>query len=692
MIVKNKYFNRDISWLSFNYRVLEEAKDKSLPLFERIKFLAIYSNNLNEFYKVRVASYRSMDELSTKNKKKLDYEPSEILKEINSIVDKQQNDFGDVFNNQILPELEKNNIILVQPKHIDESFRAIIRSFFNDEVRPYVQPLVLLKGIEPFLNDSTIYFAVKLFKKDTKKGTTTKGKSPKYAITKVPAHKLPRFINLATIEDKHYIIFLDDIVRENLDQLYPGFIIDSSAAITTSRDADLHIEDEFSGDFVEKLKKSLKKRKTGLPTRFLYDSSIANDMLAILKQTFKISDDECIPGGRYHNFYDFFSFPNPYSPLLENDYLAPVGHKRVDRHKSLLYAISRRDRGFHFPYQKYDYVIQFINEAAEDQEIAEIKTTQYRVATNSAIVNALIKAARNGKKVTVFVELKARFDEEANLISAKEMKKAGVHIIYSIPGLKVHAKVALALKKSTDKTGQRKGYAFLSTGNFNEKTARIYADHGIMTAHKEIINELNEVFLYLENQNTKFQFKHLLVAQINMPQRFSELIDREISHAKNGQTGYMVLKMNGLEDEKMIDKLYEASQSGVKIDLIVRGICCLVPGKEFSKNITVYRIVDRFLEHARVYYFHNNGKHELFMASADWMKRNLYRRIEVGFPVYEETIKQEIIDILHIQLSDNIKARIVDSQLRNIPKSFNNDKPVRSQIETYHYVRNIHQG
>ncbi|MFC2115782.1 polyphosphate kinase 1 [Bacteroidota bacterium] len=682
-----KYINRDISWLSFNGRVLDEAKEHNLPLYERLKFLAIYSSNLDEFYKVRVAAYHRSLALPQVDTGDSDQAPAELLKQILSIVDKQQNEFGSVFWNELVPKLRENNILLWQDEQLNKSRKEFLAHHFYQEVIPYLQPLLLLKGkVLPFLQDDAIYLAIKLVKKSIAGEEATKKRKARYAIVNIPSDRLPRFIELPEANGQHCIMFLDDIIRMNLDVLFPGYEVDSSYSIKLSRDADLGIDDEFTGDLAVKISSSLVKRKTGAPSRFLYDNKIPGPFLDFIRESLKISRDELVPGGKYHNFSDLFSFPNPLSPKLEIKSMPPLYKKDLESYPSMLEAISEKDWMLHFPYHSYDPVIRFLNEAAIDKSVKEIKTTQYRVASGSAIVNALMNARNNGKKVTVFVELKARFDEYANLQFAKIMKKAGIKIIYSIPGLKVHAKVALVLKKPVKK--KQEAYAFLSTGNFNEKTAKIYADHGLFTSNEKITSELKDIFAFLEKQDTKPKLKILLVAQLNIKKELNKKIDREIRNAESGMEARMILKMNGLDHKKMIDKLYEASRKGVKIDVLVRGICCLVPGQKFSENITLTRIVDRFLEHARVFVFHNGGNQEMYMASADWMNRNLNRRIELGFPVYDEEIKKEVQEILHLQLNDNTKARILDGEHNNLLKKTVEGRKIRAQIETYKLLKN----
>lgn len=687
MLIEQKYFfNRDISWLSFNYRVLEEAKDESLPLYERIKFLAIYSSNLDEYYKVRVAYYRSLLDLPPENRVKLKYDPDAVLKNINDEVGRQLTEYGDILTQHILPKLRKNNIILYYNEngHIHIKHREYINNYFFVEVLPHIQPVLLEKGnILSFLQDNVIYLAIRLFKK-TRKNKVKKRKS-RYAIIKIPTHHLPRFIELPEIDHKNYIIFLDDIIRCNLHVLFPGYVIDSCHSIKVSRNADLLIDDDFQGDFVEKIRESIRKRKTGAPSRFLYDRDINKKFLKLLQEVFNLSPEDLVPGGRYHNFSDLFGLPNPLSPKLECQPIVHLNHKGLDHYSSMIEAIKERDWLLHVPYHSYKYVIKFLNEAAVDPKVEEIKTTQYRVATNSAIVSALISAARNGKKVTVFVEVQARFDEENNLFFSKQMKDAGIKVLSSIQGLKVHAKVALVLRRSS-KDKQLKGFSFFSTGNFNEKTAKQYADLGFFTYNQDMAKEADKMFDYLEKRQLNYTFKHLLIAQFNMKNEFIAKIDREIENVKKGKKGYMILKMNGLEEPKIIKKLYEAGQKGVKIDLIVRGVNRLIPNQPYSPNIRIIRIIDRFLEHARIYVYYNDGEYEIFIASADWMKRNLNRRVETGVPIRDPELKQELLDGLKIQLADNTKARLVDENLNNIPIERKEGEPeVRAQMDTYKY-------
>jgi len=682
---KYQFLNRDLSWLSFNKRVLEEAANTNLPLYERIKFLAIYSSNLDEFYRVRVGTYKRFTELPAEDKSNLRENPDAILKNINAEVDRQQNKFGQIFTQDIIPALKENDIILYRDEELCDEHHQFVKDFFLDNLLPHTQPMLLLKKqIQPFLQNNVVYIAVKLLKKRSKKEEegAPKVRRARYAIIKVPSHRFARFIELPEKDGKHYIMFLDDIIKKRMKVLFPGYKIDSSYSFKLSRDADLLIEDEYSGDLIKMIENSLKKREIGTPSRFLYDESIPKDFLKFLKDSFNLVGNNMVKGARYHNFQDFFGFPNPNHPELERKSTPPMKVKALQVNKSIFKAIGKKDHILHFPYQSYEYVIRFLNEAAIDPKVEEIKATQYRVADNSAVVNALINAALNGKKVTVFVEVKARFDEEANLKSAREMRKAGVTIIDSIPGLKVHAKIALVVRK-----GDKKDYAFLSTGNFNEKTAKIYADHGLFTSDELIISELKQLFDYLENQTPGYKFSKLMVGKFNLRSGLTALIDQEVENVKSGGKGHIILKMNGLQERNMITKLYEASEKGVEIDLIIRGICCLKPNKTYAKNIRVIRIVDQYLEHARAFYFHNKGEDILYLSSADWMNRNLHRRIECAFPIQDPKIKKEVLDIIKIQLKDNVSARMLDGKLNNLPIPLNgNDKLIQSQIEITQYL------
>lgn len=683
-----QYFKRDISWLSFNYRVLMEAEDDTLPIYERIKFLSIYSSNMEEFYEIRVAEHRGV--IMKKNYTDESSEEAEAtLAAITNEVNWQQKEYHRVFHHVILPELERQGIHLYQDSRPEPFHEEFVRNFFNEEVFPFLAPVVIQKDdIRTFIRDRRLYLVIRMKKKKTEQEEKT-AESPafQYVLMKIPFSKVPRFIELPKHEGKSYIMFIDDIIRANLSSVFIGYEIDSCYNIKISRDADIYLEDETSSTIVENIRKKLKKRKIGALSRFMYDMDMPKDFLDFLCQAFSISQEDLVMGGRYNNLQDLIKLPNPGSKELEWKSPSPMRVPYLDEMGSMIRAVKKQDVFLHFPYESFDYLIRLLMEAAFDPKVDEIKITQYRVAENSAVINTLISAAQNGKKVTVFVELKARFDEENNMSSSEKMKQAGIQIIYSIPGLKVHAKVAVILRKDDGNGRKRKDIAYLSTGNFNEKTARVYSDMALLTSNPAIVQDINKVFAILEGKLESPTFTHLLVARFNMVPELDRMIEREIEHVRAGRKGRIILKMNGLHDTHMINSLYRASECGVEIDLIVRGICCLIPNRPYSRNIRITRIVDMFLEHSRVWYFYNDGEEEVYLASADWMRRNLNRRIETAFPILDASIRQMIIDILHIQLKDNVKACWIDEKLQNVPKKDDSPVKVRAQMEIFNYLR-----
>ena len=683
----HKYFKRDISWLSFNYRVLLEAEDETLPIYERIKFLSIYSSNLEEFYEIRVAEHRGV--IMKKNfTEESEAEAEETLAEITEEVNRQQREYYRIFS-KVLQELNRQDIYLYQDSRPEPFHEEFVHNFFNEEVFPFLSPVMIQAGdIRTFIRDRRLYLVIRMVKKSKRMAEPDYVPDYYYALMKIPYAKVPRFIELPTHEGKHYIMFIDDIIRANLSSIFPGYVVESCYSIKISRDADIYLDDEKGGNIVENIRKKVKKRKIGALSRFMYDSNMPDDFLAFICNAFGITTDDLVLGGRYNNLQDLIKLPNPRGKELEQQVPSPMRVPFLDEMGSVFRAVKKRDILLHFPYQSFDYLIRFLMEAAFDPKVDEIKITQYRVAENSAVINTLISAAQNGKKVTVFVELKARFDEENNMSTAERMEQAGIRIIYSIPGLKVHAKVAVILRKDTEDGCKRRDFAYLSTGNFNEKTARIYSDMALLTSNAELITDINKVFAVLEGKLAGPTFRHLLVARFNMVPELTRMIHREIEHVKAGRKGRIVLKMNGLHDQNMINELYNASENGVEIDLIVRGICCLVPNRPFSANIKVTRIVDMFLEHSRIWYFYNDGEEELFLTSADWMRRNLNRRIETAFPILNAEIKRNIIDILNIQLQDNVKACLIDEHLHNNFKRDGNPVKVRAQLAVYEYLKN----
>jgi polyphosphate kinase len=674
--------HRDISWLSFNYRVLQEAKDPAVPLLERLKFLAIYSSNLDEFFKVRVANLRNLKQIGKKTKAELDFDPREILKEIHRIVNAQQEEVSTIFEKQIVPELSRQNINILRRLDLDDTQKEYIEQYFRDHMLPFVMPVLLVKQrIRPFLATANLYLAVHMKRKKQNSAPS------EYAIVKIPSDQLPRFIALPdSANGQHNLILLDDIVRNSAAWLFPGYDIKDTYSIKLTRDADLYIEDEFAGDLIAKIKNSLQKRSVGPASRFVYDREMPIHLINYLQETFDLGKNDLLPEGRYHNNFDFFKFPDFGNTHLKNKSLPPLPHPQLSKSNQIFETLKEKDQMLHFPYHSYEPVIQFFEQAAHDPTVTHIKVIQYRVAKKSRILEALIDAVEMGKQVSVFIEVKARFDEAANLEWGERLEKAGVRVLYSFPGVKVHSKLALIRRIEE---GEPKLYSYLSTGNFHEDTAKIYSDFGIFTADIRLTSEVSRVFSFLENiKPPKQEFEHLLVGKFNLRPGLYQLIDTEIANAKRGETALMVIKLNSLEDKEMIAKLYEASNAGVVIKLIIRGICCLIPGlKGFSENIEIISIVDRFLEHARILVFHNGGEHKIFFSSADWMERNLSFRIETTFPVYDNDLKKEILNLLTLQLQDNVKSRILDRNQQNEYKKTATDVPIRAQLESYFYYK-----
>lgn len=680
-----QYFKRDISWLSFNYRVLLEANDDRLPLYERINFISIYSSNLEEFYKIRVADHKAVASGVTQSDEESVQSAAELLENINREVNRQLEDRIRIYEHKILPALRKNHIIFYQSRNVEPFHQEFIRNFFREEIFPFLQPVPVCKDrVVSFLRDNRLYLAMRLFMHGTEK---TDPDHVQYFVMKMPYSKVPRFIELPKQGDNYYLMFIEDIIKANIGLIFPGYDVDSSYCIKISRDADILIDDTTStADLVEQVKKKVKKRKIGAVCRFVYDRGMPSDFLDFLVDAFQINREELVPGDKHLNLEDLRHLPNPNKALKSLEKPKPMKLNCLDEKESIFNYVKQKDLLLYYPYHSFEHFIHFLYEAVHDPQTKEIMVTQYRVAENSAVINTLIAAAQNGKKVTVFVELKARFDEENNLTTAEMMKSAGIKIIYSLPGLKVHAKVALIRRKSKGDDPKTCDFAYIGTGNFNEKTAMLYADCGLFTCDHRITKDLHTLFSTLQGKENP-KFSTLLVARFNLIPELNHLIDHEIELAEKGQDGRIILKMNGLQDPTMIDRLYEASQRGVQIDLIVRGICCLIPGQPYSRNIRVTRIVDTFLEHARVWYFGNGGRPKVYFGSPDWMRRNLYRRIEAVTPVLSPELRQEMIDMLNIQLSDNRKACFVDDRLCNVFKSKHKEESIRAQYTFYNYLK-----
>ena len=651
---KYNYFKRDISWLSFNYRVLLEALDEHLPLYERINFISIYSSNLEEFYKIRVADHKAVASGATESDEETVQSARELVEEINHEVNRQLDDRVRIYEEKILPALRKNHIIFYQDRHVEPFHQQFIKDFFREEIFPYLQPVPVSKDkIVSFLRDNRLYLAIRLYPKENRNPAN---RQPFYFVMKQPYAKVPRFIELPPRGDNYYIMFTEDIIKANLNLIFPGYDVDSSYCIKISRDADILIDDTASSaDLVAQLKKKVKKRKIGDVCRFVYDRAMPQDFLDFLVDAFRIHRDELVPGDKHLNLEDLRHLPNPNKSLRRIEKPQPMKLNILDEKESIFNYVAQKDLLLYYPYHSFEHFTHFLYEAVHNPETREIM-------------------------------VKARFDEENNLATAEMMQAAGIKIIYSIPGLKVHAKVALVRRRGLN--GEKiPSYAYISTGNFNEKTATLYADCGLFTCRKEIVNDLYNLFRTLQGKEDP-KFTTLLVARFNLIPELNRLIDREISLADQGKGGRIILKMNALQDPAMIDRLYEASEHGVQIDLIVRGICCLIPEQSYSRNIRVTRIVDSFLEHARIWYFGNEGHPKVYMGSPDWMRRNLYRRIEAVTPILDPDLRASLIEMLHIQLADNQKACWVDDKLQNVFKKRASGTPaVRAQYDFYEWLK-----
>jgi polyphosphate kinase len=669
--------NREISWLYFNDRVLQEAADPTVPLIDRIRFLAIFSSNLDEFYRVRVATLTRLANLNEKAKNLLGYNPKKVLTQIKSIVIKQERKFNNLYENIIIKQLAAEKIFILNEKQLNVTRGASVNEYFRGKILPTLVPIMLDEDSPiPELRDRAIYFFVKL---------TTKKKT-RFALIEFPDN-LPRFLVLPQTNDLNFIILLDDVIRYSLDEIFFIFEYDSIEAysIQLTRDAELDLDKEVSEKFIDALSKSLQKRRKGKPMRMLNDAEMPADMVNNLTLKLNLHSENLIPGNRYHNFKDFINFPNTNKPELEYKRYKQLPVKDLSFGKSLINQIMLKDYLVSTPYQSFDYTIHFLREAAIDPKVKEISISLYRLAENSSVIHALINAAKNGKKVNCLIELRARFDEQNNIYWSNRLEEEGVNVIYGIPNYKVHAKTCLITRIEKGKPAY---YACLSTGNFNEKTANIYADHTLFTCNKKITDDLILVFKDLQRGQLPKGLKNLIVSPVDSRPAIYKMIDQEIKTAKAGKSAYMILKMNSLSDEQLITKLYQASGAGVKIHLIVRGMCCLIPQvKGYSENIRVISIVDKYLEHARVLIFGNEGKEKIYLTSADLMTRNIDNRVEVGFPIYDEALKQQVRDIIDIQLQDNTKARDLNGIGTNKYHKTKSDVLHRSQIEIYNYLK-----
>jgi polyphosphate kinase len=671
--------NREISWLYFNDRVLQEASDPTVPLIERVRFLAIFSSNLDEFYRVRVATLSRLSSLNEKTKEVLGFNPKKVLNQIKNLVVKQERKFNNLYENIIVKQLAEEKIFILNDKQLNVTRGAFVKNYFRERLLATLVP-IMLDDRQPFpeLRDRAIYFFVKL----------TTDKKPRYALIEIPDN-LSRFLVLPDTHNLKFIILLDDIIRYSLEDIFFIFDHDTIEAysIQLTRDAELDLDKEVSEKFIDALTKSLQKRRKGKPMRLLYDSEMPVEMVSHLVNRMGLHAESLIPGNRYHNFKNFISFPNVGRPELEYAVYPSLPVDGLSFGRSLMSMIAGKDYLVSTPYQSFDYIIHFLREAAIDPKVKEISIALYRVARNSSVIHALINAAKNGKKVNCLMELRARFDEQNNITYSSRLEEEGVNVLYGISGYKVHSKICLVTR--TEK-GKPAYYACLSTGNFNENTARMYADHTLFTVNKKITGDLAEVFKALKQNILPKGLKNLIVSPIDSRPKITALIENEIKNAKAGKPAYMILKMNSLADEQIIAKLYQASNAGVKIKMIVRGMCCLIPGiKDFSENIEVISIVDKYLEHSRIHIFCNGGQELIYLTSADFMTRNIDNRVEVGFPIYDKELKKEIREIIDIQLMDNTKSREINSKNNNKYHKTNRDLPSRAQIDIYNYLKNI---
>jgi polyphosphate kinase len=679
------YLPRDLSWLSFNARVLQEANDKKVSLKERIRFLGIFSNNMDEFFRVRVATLKRMDEWTRDKGKKnfhMESSPQAIMTEILHTVLKQQNEFNRIWS-EIQKEMKSYGVFLKNEKQLSAEQKKFVVEYFENEVRSNIIPLMIQSLPEmPYLRDKSIYLGVVMSKKDS-------AYRQQYALIEIPSKSLGRFVLLPNDKNETHIILLEDIIRFNLPYIFSYFRYNhfESHIFKVTKDAEIDLDNDISTSFVEKMQKGLKKRRKGKPVRFVYDKEMNSGLLNYLVKKLKLTgNSNIIPGGRIHNFRHFMDFP-PVFPLHKNN-VRPFMHPDLYGAMQVTEVIKKKDVLLNFPYHSFSAVIDLLREAAIDPDVQSIKITAYRLASDSKIINALVNASRNGKQVEVMLELKARFEEEANLEWKTILEEEGVRVILGIPNMKVHAKICVIKKRLNNTTFQ---YGFVSTGNLNERTANFYGDHCLLTSNRKIMADINKVFYYLENPTRHEQFlsecQTLLVSPVSMRKSIGMLIDKEIEFAKKGKKASILLKLNSLSDEKLIEKLNKACNSGVQVDLIIRSIYCSQKNpKKKEKQPHAISIVDSFLEHARVMVFHNGGNKDVYITSADWMVRNLDHRVEVACPIFSKELKNEISDILAIQLSDNVKARILDS-------NFNNNyvhlpgKKIKSQLEIFKYLQ-----
>ncbi|MGZ5285615.1 MAG: polyphosphate kinase 1 [Flavisolibacter sp.] len=679
---KRKFIPRDISWLSFNARVLQEAADSDVPLRERIRFLGIFSNNLDEFFRVRVATLKRMIQYGTKSKMHMELNPEKLIEEIQMAVLDHQNEFNRIWD-EIVEEMRNQKIFLVHETDLNPEQQEFVRTYYEEEVSPNVIPLMIESIQEfPFLRDKSIYLGVVMSKKES-------ALKRMYSIIEVPTRVQSRFVILPSPDHEHHIILLEDVIRFNLPSIFSYFGYDQyhSGVFKVTRDAEIDIDNDISTTLIQKIEKGLKNRRKGKPVRFIYDKEMDPGLLEFLIRKFNLTKrDNIIPGGRIHNFREFMEFPKQVFTEVSRR-KKPLDHPAFAVENRVTDVVLKKDVMLHFPYHSFNAVIDLLREAAIDPDVTSIKVTAYRMAKQSKVVNALINAVRNGKQVTVMLELKARFDEEANLEWKERLEEEGVKVLIGIPNMKVHSKLCIIRKRMQDKIVQ---YGFVSTGNLNEDTARVYADHCLMTSNRNIMSDVNRMFNYIEHYKTGTHFLKACTCILPSPnfarREIIKMIHTEVRNAIRGNPASITAKMNSLSDEEIINELYDAAKAGVEINLIIRGIFCMVTeSTRFDKPVKAVSIVDEFLEHARVWIFHNGGKEKVYISSADWMVRNLDHRVEASCPIFDEDIKKELKDIIAIQLKDNVKGRWLNNELTNEYVQ-SNGLQIRSQEETYNYL------
>lgn len=679
------YVNREISWLKFNARVLQEVKDPNVPLLEKLRFLGIYSNNLDEFYSVRYSALLRSIQLKSRGYRNIiaDQTDEDLIEEINNVVALQRAEYDSLYD-QILLELEESNIYFIDDKNVPEEYIPYVKNYFTSELSHSIGVYILDRNLKtPAIRDGAFYLAVKF---------NDRNKS-KYALIDVPTHIFPRFVLLPKIDDRQYVMYLEDIVRYHLDEIFKVFQFDhiETHSIKITRDSELDMDTDLENSLLEKVAKSLEGRRKGEPVRIVYDRELAKDTLEFLMHKLNIDDYDSInAGGKYHNKRDLMKFPNMGRSDLEYENITPIVQHSFQKYRTYFEAISAEDHMIVTPYHDYSVFLKFLREAAIDPHVNKIKITIYRVASESQVMSALINAARNGKEVTAVLELRARFDEANNVKWSKRLQDAGVNVIFGVPGLKVHSKIGFIERKA--KGGLASQYAFISTGNFHSGTAKVYTDYTLFTSNSEITGEIEQVFRFLNANYLTQNYKHLLVSPMQTRKKLVKFIKKEIKNHRKGLPSGINLKLNSLSDKEIIDMLYNASQEGVKVRLVVRGIHSLIPGiPGVSENISSISVIDKFLEHPRVYWFKNGGDDRVFISSADMMERNLDARVEIACPIYDEELRKLVIDTFEISFNDNVKGRIHDDDL-SLTYRVNNQPALRSQYVTYDYLYDLNQS